>query len=206
MLPRPLLLDAYCCAGGAGYGYFLAGFEVVGVDLEKQPNYPFECYQSDAVDFIRNHGSEFDFIHTSPPCQFGSQMFCPTKPETRQLHFNLIPQTRAALLETKRPFIIENVPGNRDHLIYPFWLHGSQFELPIFRKRYFESNWPFNGTGIQARRNFTPVPINSSSKKGNTYAPASLSRLALGIDWYIKNQSVAKLFHLPTHSTSARNG
>ncbi len=34
---KPLLLDAYSCAGGAGMGYHRAGFYVVGVDIEPQP-------------------------------------------------------------------------------------------------------------------------------------------------------------------------
>ncbi|PYC61399.1 SAM-dependent methyltransferase, partial [Micromonospora arborensis] len=31
------MLDAYCCQGGAGIGYFLAGFEVLGIDKDPQP-------------------------------------------------------------------------------------------------------------------------------------------------------------------------
>ena len=27
---RPRVLDLFCCAGGAGMGYWLAGFDVVG--------------------------------------------------------------------------------------------------------------------------------------------------------------------------------
>ena len=62
-------LDLFCCGGGAGMGYHLAGMEVVGVDIEPQPKYPFAFVQEDALEYLAAHGHEFDFIHASPPCQ-----------------------------------------------------------------------------------------------------------------------------------------
>ena len=70
-MSRPLLLDLFCGAGGAGEGYHRAGFDVVGVDVKPQPHYPFTFHQMDALMLLRLHQSLGDFavIHASPPCQ-----------------------------------------------------------------------------------------------------------------------------------------
>jgi len=63
---KPLLLDLFCCAGGAARGYQRAGFYVVGVDIKHQPHYiGDEFYQADALEFLATHHQEFDAIHVS---------------------------------------------------------------------------------------------------------------------------------------------
>jgi DNA (cytosine-5)-methyltransferase 1 len=130
-----ILLDTFCGAGGAAMGYHRAGFEVVGVDIAPQPHYPFEFHQADALDFIADHGHEFDVIHASPPCQAYSRT--KSLPNTKQ-HPTLIEPTRQALKTTGRPYIIENVPGAPLH--NPVTLCGLAFSLQVFRHRLFETS------------------------------------------------------------------
>jgi DNA (cytosine-5)-methyltransferase 1 len=137
-MSKPRLLDLFCCAGGAGMGYHRAGFEVVGVDIAPQPRYPFEFHQADALEYLVEHGHEFDAIHASPPCQHYSAM--------QHIHKNahkwpdLVGQTRDLLTASKKPFVIENVIGAP--LRVDLMLCGSIFGLGMIRHRIFESNIP----------------------------------------------------------------
>lgn len=144
-MSRPLLLDTYCGAGGASAGYDRAGFEVVGVDLYFQKNYPFEFVQGDAIKLLsdRKFVSQFSAIHASPPCQAYSTM---TKSGTDKSHKHprLIEPTRKLLIQSGLPYVIENVVGAP--LINPITLCGTSFGKALKRHRLFESNLPIAGT------------------------------------------------------------
>lgn len=133
------VLDTYCCSGGATRGYQLAGFHVTGVDIDPQLRYcGDEFHQGDAVQFIRDHGHEFDFIHASPPCQHD----CTLTAGTNQGKFeypDLLEPTREALKATGRPFVIEQPQGKASkRMRTDLKLCGEQFGLAVLRHRLFE--------------------------------------------------------------------
>lgn len=138
---RPLLLDLYCCGGGASLGYEQAGFEVVGIDIEPQPKYKGTFIQSDAIDYLKNNWHLFDAIHASPPCQGYSKASMQFRINGKT-YPDLIEATRIELIKTRKPYIIENVPGSP--LINPVELCGSMFGLRTYRHRLFESNFTIN--------------------------------------------------------------
>jgi DNA (cytosine-5)-methyltransferase 1 len=129
------LLDLFCGAGGAAAGYHRAGFdEIVGVDIVHQPRYPFEFIQADALEYVAEHGHEFDAIHASPPCQRYSKISLNDKE-----YPDLYVPTRELLLASGQAWIIENVIGAPYG--YGFVLCGSMFDLVVRRHRNFETSW-----------------------------------------------------------------
>lgn len=146
-MSRPLLLDLFCGAGGAAMGYHRAGFDVVGVDINPQPRYPFEFRQWDAMELLAWHVhhaerdwpfGRFDAIHASPPCQAFS--VASKYKGTAHKHLDLLTPARPLLEATGVPWVIENVPGapmRADYL-----LCGCMFGLPgLRRERWFETSW-----------------------------------------------------------------
>lgn len=134
---RPKLLDLFSGAGGAARGYQLAGFRVTGVDVRPQPRYVGEAFvQGDALEYLAEHGREYDAIHASPPCQLHSN----AQRIRGNAHAELIGPTRQALIASGRPYVIENVPGAplRD----PVSLIGTVFDLGTVRERLFECSFP----------------------------------------------------------------
>jgi DNA (cytosine-5)-methyltransferase 1 len=129
---KPRLLDLFCGAGGAAMGYARAGFEVVGVDINPQPRYPFEFHQADAMTYQLDG---FDAIHASPPCQAYS---IANNIHQRTDHPDLLPATRERLLGSGLPWVIENVPGAP--MSNYFTLCGLALGINVKRHRQFESS------------------------------------------------------------------
>jgi DNA (cytosine-5)-methyltransferase 1 len=127
------LLDLFCGAGGAAVGYHRAGFEVIGVDIEAQPRYPFEFHRGDAMTFPLDG---FDAVHASPPCQhYANVTAWRGRPDD---HPDLIGATRERLSAAGGPWIMKNVP---EAPVRPdFLLCGSQFGLNVRRHRSFETS------------------------------------------------------------------
>ena len=117
-------------------GLHRAGYDVVGVDIEPQPRYPFEFHQADAMTFPLEG---FDFIWASPPCQGYSHL---TPEHAKGKHEKLIQALRKRLIDNGKPYCVENVAGARKELKNPCMLCGSMFGLRTQRHRYFETSFP----------------------------------------------------------------
>jgi DNA (cytosine-5)-methyltransferase 1 len=185
-MSTPRLLDLFCGAGGAAMGYHRAGFEVIGVDINPQPHYPFEFYQADALEYPLNG---FDIIHASPPCQpYSAMSRC--RPGLASEYAALVIETRDALRASSLPYVIENVPGAP--LIDPVELCGHMFGLALYRHRLFESNVPLSTPPH-------PEHVTPASKAGHWrpgtiisvaghVAPMTEARRAMGIDWTSRDE------------------
>lgn len=190
---RPRLLDLFCKAGGAGAGYHAAGFDVVGVDLEPQPNYPFPFIQADAL-HPPVRLEDFDAIHASPPCQKNVRGLAAVNEALGRTldHPDLIEPTRVLLRASGRPYVIENVEGAP--LLAPVRLCGTSFGLPMYRHRLFESNLLLMGRECEHDRqreakywtSWRPNGEERRAKVVQVYGQAAERHLwgpAMGIDW-----------------------
>jgi len=178
-------------------GYHRAGFDVIGIDRNPMPDYPFQFIQADAVD-VASWPLRFDAIHASPPCQVFS-----TVTPNRHEHVNLIAVIRDRLFASGVPYVIENVAAARPHLRNPVMLCGSSFRLHLRRHRLFETNWPCAGKRCMhewQQPRFRSLNNSMRTKKlssvvgvhGNLQYEGELRlrQIAMGIDW------------LPTHPLS----
>ncbi|MGJ5754824.1 DNA (cytosine-5)-methyltransferase 1 [Streptomyces puniciscabiei] len=139
------VLDLCCGAGGLSMGYYLAGFDVVGVDIHPQPNYPFTFVQADGLEYCADHGHAFDLVHGSWPCErYATVTRWRGNPDN---HPDLISPGRKVMQATGRPWVMENVPETAAAgLLRPdYLLCGTQFGLSLRRHRVFETSWGGGG-------------------------------------------------------------
>ena len=200
------ILDLFCGAGGAAVGYARAfpGNEIVGVDINPQPRYPFTFVQADAMTYPLDG---FDFIHASPPCQAFTSM---KVMHNARKHHDLLTPTRQRLQNQGSLWVIENVigapmsagPPSLLSDISGVMLCGSMFGLnngehELRRHRLFESSVPlpqptcrhrlsvvgFYGDHARTRQR----TVNGHRHRGGditgTERKLALVRDLMGIDW-----------------------
>lgn len=201
-MSRPKLLDLFCGAGGAAKGYHDAGFDIVGVDIDPQPNYPYPFQQADALAILGFSTllREFDAIHASPPCQGYSDL----RHRTGREYPQLVEPVREGLVASGLPYVIENVEGAPLH--DAIVLCGTMFpELRVLRHRQFETNFyvdvpphkphPLVFTYDKRKRHFGQLDQDVSFVQvtGGGNCTLANARDAMGIDWMSKaeiNESI----------------
>lgn len=179
-------LDLCCKAGGTSMGYYRAGMDVVGVDIEPQRHYPFRFYQEDGLKFLEKNYGDFDLISASPPCQRYSKSTKQWRKEGKD-YPDLILAFRQALIKSGKPYVIENVPGAP--LISPIFLNGAMFGLFVHRPRFFECNFLVTQPIMPIAPK--PVKMGRQVKEGEYIQPVghfsnvSYAKKQMEIDWMV---------------------
>ena len=190
---KPRLLDLFCGAGGMARGYQMAGFYVVGVDINPQPRYAGdEFVQADAMAFPLDG---FDAVHASPPCQAHTTMSNRYRGQggVADDHPDLIALTRERLMASGAMWVIENVMGARKLMRDPIRLSGGMFGLGVERPRLFEASvglWapPYvrakNPVGVYgARPDGRRLWTRSDGTEQRAARSVQEGARAMGIDW-----------------------
>ncbi|MFJ6052995.1 DNA methylase [Streptomyces sp. NPDC092307] len=196
---RPLLLDLFCCAGGAGRGYERAGFAVTGVDIRPRPNYPFTFIHGDALTVLAaliesGEIRRFTAAHASPPCQHGCALTIGTNKSRGwgRTHVQLIPELRTLLDASGLPYVIEQ-PNGKAPVRKDITLCGEMFSLGVLRHRNFElGGWSTAQPKHLKHRGrvrgwrhgeYHDGPYVAAYGKGGGKATVPEMQTAMGIDW-----------------------
>lgn len=194
--PQIRILDLFCCGGGAAEGYRQgfsdAGFEVeiTGIDIEPQPNYPFNFIQSDAIEYLDKYGQKYDFLHASPPCQSHTSLRHVHK---RSYQCFIVP-TRERFRKLGKPYVIENVVGAP--LEFPITICGHSLGMPMHGHRLFECN-PFvfappdslcRSAAKAQKCGRSPIAGENVARPTGHFSGVDFYRKLWGCDWLNQHQ------------------
>lgn len=207
-MTKPLLLDLFGCIGGAARGYQRAGFYVISVDIEPQPDScADEFVRADAAVFMDEIwaggfqllGERPDLIHWSPPCQSKSALTVGTNASRGwgREHVDMIPIMRPLIEATGIPNVLEQPVGRaemrKDLMLCGDMFRGDQPPPWTQRHRYFEINGftvpqPKHGKHAGRVRGwrhgvYSDGPYVAVYGSGGGKASPAEARYALGIDW-----------------------
>ena len=172
---------------------------MVGVDINPQPNYPFEFHQGYALNTLwdiingRSELGHLDAIHASPPCPAFSR--ASHYHGTQGNHPDLVTPTREALGASGLPWVIENVEGaplRRDVV-----LCGEMFGLRVHRHRVFETSGLFVMQPRHAPHRLKGAKHNCHIEPGHArlvagnYANHEDALNAMGVDWPMSRRELA---------------
>lgn len=182
---RPRALDLFCGAGGAAMGLHQAGYEVTGVDIERQPRYLFTFEQGDAFDWLedKERMAQFDLIWASPKCQAHSNL---TPTAYKGNHEMQLPRVLDLLRTQSTPYIVENVAGTQILMRDPIFLCGTMFGLSLWRHRWFEiGNVSAFFLLPPCNHSIVPVVVSGTPRRGGIRKEpcAAARRRALETPW-----------------------
>lgn len=149
---RPRLLDLFSGEQGAAEGYRHAGFDVLSVDITPMPAAPGPMVVADALEYLRDHWTEFDAVHASPPCRDHTAL---AHRVGKTGSGWLLGATLDALRALPLPWVVENVAGA--DMPVDLLLCGTEFDLNVVtsdgqrrwlrRHRKFAASFPLMGAG-----------------------------------------------------------
>jgi DNA (cytosine-5)-methyltransferase 1 len=169
--------------GGDAAGWHRAGWDVTCVDNDpaRLAANPFRTVLADALEYGAEHASEYDAVAASPTCT-GYSRGTSAIPDRLQRYPRLIGVTREILIESGRPFVIENVRDAKPELRDPIMLCGRMFGLgatdddgtPLIldRHRLFEAG---NGLVITAPPH--PVHRRNGQQVAGVYSGARRDKM-----------------------------
>lgn len=173
-------------------GYRKAGFDVIGIDIDPQPKYPFQFLQADVWKIPPGHWIfNVDIIHASPPCQgytWGTRV-------GRESYGLEIPRVRELIKH--KPYIIENVQNASFDMRKPVLLCGTMFGLRLLKHRLFETNWnlvpPIHNRhqGSVGNGDYVTVAGHGGNNKTGNFSIGAWQE-AMGIDWMSTRHDLAE--------------